>query len=176
MAYLLPLAPLTKQQVALLKKSFRQLDSSRVASVFYAKLFERHPEVKPLFPTDMADLSSKLMSVFELVVFSFEEKTDNQFTLQESVIMPLRQLGRKHDEKGIEPRHYELANALLLEAMQETGPSFFTDDVVTVWKLALNQLTFAMLNKSITPSTQVEKESGLSLRDTFSYIRKRLLR
>jgi nitric oxide dioxygenase len=169
-------APLTRNQVTLLKKSFRNLNAPLVAEKFYAKLFEKYPEVKQLFPADMDELGGKLMSVFELVVFSFDEKQHDQFTLQDSVIMPLRQLGRKHDEKGIEPKHYAIANDLLLETMHETASDIFTDEVTQSWKLALSQLTEAMLNKKINPSAQVEKESGLTLRETFSYIRKRLLK
>jgi len=169
-----PLASLTQHQVTLLKKSFRQLDPPSVAEKFYAKLFERYPEVKHLFPPDMVDLGAKLMSVFELVVFSFEEKSHGQFRLHDSVILPLRHLGLKHDEKGVDHKHYPIANALLLESMKETGGSLFTDEVAQAWKLALNHLTETMLNKSIKPDATSEKESGLSLRDTFSYIRKRL--
>ena len=68
------LVSLSGHQVGLLKKSFRQLNADQVAHDFYSRLFTQYPEVKHLFPADMSDLTTKLMSVFELVVFSFEEK------------------------------------------------------------------------------------------------------
>lgn len=170
-----PIVPLTGQQVGLLKKSFRQLDTQWVADTFYSRLFERHPYVRPLFPTDMTELSSKLMSVFELVVFSFDEKLHNQYTLQDQLIVPLRELGRKHDTKGIKPEHYTIANSLLLESMRDGSKENFTDEVEAAWRNALDQLTAAMLDRSIK-TRGVHEESGKTLRETFAYIRKRLLK
>ena len=167
-------AYLTSDQIALLKKSFRQLDTERTASLFYQYLFERHPEVRPLFSKDMGDLQSKLMSVFELVIFSFDEKAFNKFGLQDSVIMSLRELGNKHDEKGVKPKHYEMANSLLLETMVETGGPVFTDAVKQAWQLALVHLTGAMLNQAVKPSAQIKKETGSTMRETFSYIIRKL--
>ena len=169
------LVPLTGQQVGLLKKSFRQLDTHWVAHNFYSRLFERHPYVRPLFPTDMTELASKLMSVFELVVFSFEEKKHDQYLLQEPLIVPLRELGRKHDSKGVKPEHYGIANGLLLETMRDGGKDFFTAEVEAAWKIALDQLTFAMQDRSVK-TRGVHEESGKTLRDTFAYIRKKLLK
>jgi hemoglobin-like flavoprotein len=171
----MPIEPLTGQQVSLLKKSFRQLDTNWVANTFYSRLFESHPYVRPLFPTDMSELAAKLMSVFELVVFSFDEKKHNQFTLQEQLIVPLRELGRKHDSKGVKPEHYDIANDLLLGAMRDGGKNVFSEEVEAAWKNALGQLTVAMLDRSIK-TRGTHEESGKTLRETFAYIRKRLLK
>jgi hemoglobin-like flavoprotein len=169
------LASLTSHQVGLLKKSFRQLNTEQVANDFYSRLFTQYPAVKHFFPTDMSDLSTKLMSVFELVVFSFEEKKHDQFLLQDALIVPLRELGRKHDAKGIEPKHYTIANDLLLETMRDAGKDFFTSEVADAWKLALDQLTAAMLDRSVKTPPQFDLQSGKSLRDAFMYIRDRIL-
>lgn len=167
------LVSLTGHQVGLLKKSFRQLNADQVANDFYNRLFTQYPALKHLFPTDMSDLSTKLMSVFELVVFSFEEKKHDQFLLQDALIVPLRELGRKHDAKGVEPKHYTIANGLLLETMRDNGKDFFSNEVVNAWKLALDQLAAAMLDRTV--KTPPQFESGNSLRDAFAYIRKKLL-
>jgi hemoglobin-like flavoprotein len=163
-------AYLTSDQISLLKNSFRRLDTQRAASLFYERLFQRNPEVRPLFPDDLSDLQLKLMSVFELVVFSFDEKKHNQYALQSSVLMPLRELGRKHDEKGIKPKHYEIANNLLVEVMHDTTGKIFTEEVKQAWQLALLHLTSAMLNTSIKPSEDVKSQSGSTFRDTFKLI------
>ena len=164
--------PLSKNQVELLKKSFRKLDTSATALLFYKKLFEQKPEVKPLFTTEINEQSAKLMSVFELVVFSFEERKHNEFVLQEGVIAPLRDLGRKHDEKGILPEHYTLANKLLLESMTETAPDTMTKETKESWMIALEHLSFAMLNDSTSSSAKTTKTS--TFREIFSTIRKKI--
>lgn len=165
---------LTAEQIAILKRTFRQLNTGRVANQFYSKLFELHPEVKSMFPSDTSELSIKLMSVFELVVFSFEEKNQNQFGLQDAVIVPLRELGRKHDGKGVTPEHYQIANQLLLQAMQKEAPEVFTLEVQQCWSLALNHLAFAMLNSRVTLSKNGLNESGISLRETFSNLMQKI--
>jgi hemoglobin-like flavoprotein len=169
------LVSLTARQVGLLKKSFRQLDTHWVATNFYSRLFERHPYVRPLFPTDTSELASKLMSVFELVVFSFEEKKQDQYMLQEPLIVPLRELGRKHETKGVKAEHYEIANSLLLETIRDGGKDFFTKEVEDAWKLALDLLATAMQDRSVK-TTGIYEGSGNTLRDTFAYIRKKLLK
>jgi hemoglobin-like flavoprotein len=167
--------PLTRDQIKILKRTFRKLDTEWVAAEFYRKLFTRHPEVKPLFPTDMIDLGKKLMSVFELIVFSFEEKQHNQFELQDPLIVPLRDLGRKHEEKGVKPEHYAIANGLLLETLCDAGKDDFTSEVKESWRLALAHLTHAMNDKSIQlPASR--KSSGKTLGETFSKLIQKLKR
>src|SRR5690349_3556304 len=136
---------LTGQQVLLLKKSFRQMNPAQIAAQFYGTLFQQHPEVKSMFPADTVELGSKLMSVFELVVFSFDEKEHGRFGLQDVLIKPLRALGRKHDDKGVKPEYYEIANSLLLKIMKES--EYFTTEMYQSWQLALEHLTYAMQDK-----------------------------
>jgi hemoglobin-like flavoprotein len=139
---------LTQQQVSLLKKSFRLMNSMNIASRFYSRLLEQYPEVAHLFPADNHELKEKLASVLQLVVFSFEEKKSNQFELQESLIIPLRDLGRKHEQKGVRNAHYPVGNSLLLQAIKdEMGNSF--DEVSNAWQIALDLLTTAMTDASV---------------------------
>jgi hemoglobin-like flavoprotein len=160
---------LTGQQVLLLKKSFRQMNPPQVAARFYSTLFQQHPEVKPMFPADTVELGSKLMSVFELVVFSFDEKEHGRFGLQDVLIKPLRALGRKHDDKGVKPEHYEIANGLLLKIMKESGESF-TTEMYQSWQLALEHLTYAMQDKSVDSTLKSSEQTTTSIRDMFANI------
>jgi hemoglobin-like flavoprotein len=161
------LKPLTRDQVTILKKTFRLLDTDRLARRFYSSLFTKYPEVKPLFPSDLSEQAIKLISVFELVIHSFEEHAPNQFSLQQSVMLPLRTLGKKHTEKGVENAHYPIANQLLLEAIKEEAGYIFPSEAEQAWKLALSHLTSAMLN------TEVKSESSkhTTIRDSFNYIK-----
>jgi hemoglobin-like flavoprotein len=160
------LRPLTWDQVAILKKTFRSLNTDRVASRFYSSLFEQHPEVQSLFPKDTSDLATKLISVFELIVFSFEERKPNQFYLQASIMVPLRSLGKKHEEKGVQNHHYPIANQLLLEAIRKEAGYVLPKEVEDAWKLALAHLTSAMLNEEV--EDEIPRNT---MRDTFNYIK-----
>jgi hemoglobin-like flavoprotein len=161
------LQPLTRRQIELLKKTFRLLDSDNLTKRFYTKLFIRFPEVKPLFPTELTELSTKLVSVFELVIHSFEERNPNEFHLQKAVIVPLRNLGKKHTEKGVEHAYYPYANDILVESMKEEIGYLFEGEAEDAWRLAFNHLTFAMLNQK---ADDASTESSGTIRDAFRYI------
>jgi hemoglobin-like flavoprotein len=167
-------AYLTAAQVQLLKKSFRQLNAQAYSDYFYKNLFERHPEVRPMFPADIEELKLKLMSVFELVMFSFEEKQDGQFALQEPLIIPLRHLGRTHEEKGVLPAHYQIANGLTLESLAHTLGTEHTPEIRQAWQLALAHLTSAMLNKSVQIPDRIKNDSGATFREAFGQVFKKI--
>ena len=159
---------LTRDQVNLLKHSFRALDAQRMGQRFYQKLFDQHPQLKPMFSTNIDDQVTKIISVLELVIFSFEEKSPNQFGLQESLLLPLRDLGSKHTQKGVEHAHYPIANTLLLQSIQEELGSILSFEGQLAWKLAIDHLSYAMTNTSITPPST----SARTLRESFSMIKK----
>jgi len=160
---------LTERQVILLKQSFRQVDTSKVSSLFYEKLFEYYPFTKSYFPDDISELRLKLISVLELVVFSFSEVAYDRYELQSEVIVPLRDLGMKHDKLEISHDLYPIANRLLTHALRESDPSLFTPEVLQAWELALQHLVQAMLNNKVATNHNL-----MSLRDTYSYIRKKI--
>jgi hemoglobin-like flavoprotein len=165
---------LTGKQIVLLRKTVRELHNAGFAAAFYELLFERHPELKPLFPANRGDLEIKLMSVFELVAYSFYEKSQDSFVLQPDVLMPLRELGRKHDNLNILPEHYIIANTTFIRAMRNLPNTTFTEEVFESWKLALQHLTAAMLNPIMKPSSSLMEQTGNTLRQTFEFIKKKL--
>jgi hemoglobin-like flavoprotein len=163
--------------VSLLKKSYRQFEPLQIAALFYDKLFERYPDLKHMFPTDHSELMTKLMGVLELVVFSFEEKTNDRFSLQESMIIPLRDLGKKHDDRGVMPEHYTIANDLLLESIHEKLGNDFTDPIRESWSVALHILSAAMQDESV--DSQIINRSSNSVfqgnfRQLFNEFKKRI--
>ncbi len=165
---------LTTSQVAALKKSLRLLDTENLAAEFYETLFKRYPQVKHMFPTDMKELGIKLMSVFELVIYSFDEKNHNAFSLQDALIKPMQELGKQHEAKGVAPEHYTIANNLLLEIIVKQNKTVFNQEVESSWRLALEHLTVAMLSR--TSSKGLEPYVDSTLRDTFHSIMKKVLK
>ncbi|GHN02192.1 hemoglobin [Cytophagales bacterium WSM2-2] len=153
---------LTGRQVNLLKRSFRKLNAQRVAARFYDRLFELHPKLREMFPPDHSDLMTKMMSVLELVVFSFEDKGEDRYSLQNSVILPLRELGRRHDDLGLNLEHYELANRLLIDSIQFELKDRFSNEFRESWGTALAMLSHAMLDKSMD-----DHKPRQSLQETF---------
>jgi hemoglobin-like flavoprotein len=166
------LQPLTVEQVALLKHTFRVIDTDRLAMRFYTSLFVRHPEVRHLFPDDLTVLSTKIVSVFELVVHSFKERSNGEFLLQPEVIRPLRALGELHSQKGVINEYYGFVNDLLLKCIHEELPHDFSAETEIAWKLALNHLTVAMLS-DVPLDTSLNHDT---MRDSFNHLRSLLFK
>lgn len=160
---------LSQHQVALLGRSFRALNADDYATLFYQKLFWQYPNLRPLFPVNLTDQKEKLMSVIELVVHSFEEKTPGNFALHTSLIVPLRHLGITHEEKGVAPEHYPIAYDLMLEIFALTLGEAYTDEIKEAWQRALQQVTAAMLDKKIDPETP---ENLTAFQQGIAFIRK----
>lgn len=166
------LQALTGEQVGLLKKTFRLIDTDRLAMRFYSSLFAKHPEVKSLFPSDLSVLSTKIVSVFELVVHSFKENEKGEYHLQQEVLNPLRALGDLHRQKGVIDDYYPWVNELLLNSISIEAPTLFTSEMERAWKLALNNLTIAMLSNA----KNADPEEHATMKDSYSHIRSLLFK
>ena len=141
------------------------MDTDRLAMRFYSSLFVRYPHLRALFPGDLTDLATKIVGVFELVVFSFQEGANGHYHLQQELLQPLRALGLLHEQKGVQDSHYPMVNQMLLESVRaETAD--FDDEMELAWKLALNHLTVAM----ITGAGSIE-EGDSTIHDSFRKIR-----
>jgi hemoglobin-like flavoprotein len=162
-----PLQPLTAKQVNALKQTFKNIIPERLAMRFYSTLFVEHPEVKSVFPSDLSDLSTKLVGVFHLVIYSFKEARPDQYVLQQDLLRPLRNLGDLHAKKGVKDEYYPWANKILIRSIREETPVDFTVETEIAWTLALDHLTAAMLTDDMAGKTAQHN----SMRDSFELIK-----
>ncbi len=82
------------------------------ASLFYDRLFEIDPQLKPLFgATDMAAQRKKLIQALAAVV--------NALNDLDSVIPALQSLGRRHVDYGVEDQHYDTVGAALIWTLEQ---------------------------------------------------------
>ena len=80
---------MTPEQVKLVQSSFKQVEpiADQAADLFYGRLFEIAPQVRPLFPNDMSEQKMKLMSMIGTAV--------NNLHQVEKIIPAVQELGRK---------------------------------------------------------------------------------
>ena len=85
---------MTPDQVRLVQDSFAKVRpiAGTAADLFYGRLFEIAPEVRPLFPDDMAEQKKKLMAMLGLAVANLGHP--------ETVAPAIQELGRKHVAYG----------------------------------------------------------------------------
>ncbi|MCU7843356.1 MAG: hemin receptor [Candidatus Thiodiazotropha sp. (ex Monitilora ramsayi)] len=99
--------------------------SDQAAVLFYGRLFEVYPEVKPYFKGNMEDQGKKLMTMIGMAVNSLDNL--------EPLIGAIQDSGRRHAEYGVKDEDYDkVADALIWTLEQGLGDAF-TDEVKGAW-------------------------------------------
>jgi hemoglobin-like flavoprotein len=118
-------------------------DGSRLAAIFYAKMFERYPGVRPLFKADIRAQEEKLMDSLRAVVQHAEAPDGLRAELQA--------MGARHVKYGAKPEHYPLVCGLLLECMADAAGSAWTTQLAAEWEQALQIVSDIMLEGAAQP-------------------------
>jgi methyl-accepting chemotaxis protein len=109
-----------------------------LVDVFYARLFEAAPSVKPLFAhTDLAKQKAMLLATLVLLRKSLRDL--------DSIAPKLRQLGARHVGYGARPEHYPVVADVMLASMAEIAGEAWTNEIAAAWSAALNLVATAML-------------------------------
>lgn len=130
---------MTPDQIALLRTSFDAVRpiSVQAAALFYNRLFEIAPEVRPLFKGDMAEQGRKLMATLAVVV--------NGISDMEKLRPAVEALGRRHADYGVKAAHFAPVGAALLWTLEQGLGEAFTPDVRAAWTEAYAALSATMI-------------------------------
>jgi hemoglobin-like flavoprotein len=126
--------------IQLLRDSFRKFvpRADALAQTFYDTLFDRYPEVLPLFDGVRFDEQrSKLVRALALVVRHLEQPDFLRAYLQG--------LGAIHLAYGVAPAHYHAVRECLLSALAQTAGKRWSADEEAAWRHALELIADAML-------------------------------
>ncbi|WP_161880955.1 globin family protein [Deinococcus alpinitundrae] len=116
------------RQVQLVQHSFAQVQPiAEVASdLFYARLFELDPALKPLFRGNMQAQGHKLMMMLGVAVANLNKP---------EVVMPaLQRLGERHAGYGVTEAHYVTVGEALLWTLEQGLGEAFTAEVRLAWE------------------------------------------
>jgi hemoglobin-like flavoprotein len=133
---------MTPEQVVLVQQSFAQVApiADKAAEIFYDRLFEVAPAVKPLFSGDMAEQRRKLMATLAAVVRGLSDLP--------SVLPAARALAKRHVDYGARPEHYPVVgDALLWTLARGLGPQW-TPEVAAAWTAAYATLSGFMIEQA----------------------------
>ena len=129
---------MTPRQIGLIGVTWEKVlpIADTAAEIFYGKLFELNPDLKPLFKGDLTEQGKKLMTMLDTVVKSLKNL---------EVIMPAAQAsGKRHASYGVKDEDYDtVANALIWTLAQGLGDDF-TDEVKEAWVAAYTVLSSVM--------------------------------
>src|SRR5262249_15117004 len=106
--------------------------------IFYARLFEAAPAVRPLFAgTDMPRQRAMLLSALVLLRRSLRNL--------DAVVPTLRQLGARHVAYGAQPEHYPVVGAVLIGAMAEVAGEAWEPRFAQAWGEAFEVVAGVMI-------------------------------
>ena len=129
---------MTPQQVTLVKASFAKVApiAPQAAELFYGRLFEIAPEVRPLFKRDMAEQDRMLMEVIGLAVGSLDDLP--------ALVPVVQALGRRHAGYGVKDEHYAIVGDALLSTLGKGLGDAFSPAVKEAWTAAFTVLADTM--------------------------------
>lgn len=129
---------MTPLEVAAVQRTFALVVPIKetAAELFYNRLFELDPALKPMFKGDMKEQGKKLMSTLALVVTGLADP--------KSILPAVENLGAKHNGYGVQDRHYDTVGAALLWTLEKGLGEQFTPDVKQAWTAAYTLLAGVM--------------------------------
>ena len=118
---------MTPQQIDLVQQSFKKVVpiAGTAADLFYGRLFEIAPEVRPMFPEDMKEQKVKLMSMLGTAVTNLHKL--------ETILPAVKALGERHKAYGVIAAHYAPVGAALLWTLEKGLGADFTPEVKAAW-------------------------------------------
>lgn len=118
---------MTEHQKELVRGSFRKIApiAEETTDLFYSRLFEIAPYVRPLFKGEMHEQGAKMMTMLQAVIHILDRFEEN--------IPRLEKLGRDHRSYGVTSGHYDIFASALLWSLERMLGRDFTDDVRNAW-------------------------------------------
>jgi hemoglobin-like flavoprotein len=141
---------MTPDQVKAIQESFTKVVpiSEQAADLFYGRLFEIAPGVKPLFRGDMKEQGRKLMATLGVVV--------NGLSNLESVLPAASALAKRHVDYGVKAADYAPVGAALLWTLEKGLGEQWTPDLAAAWTAAYTILSDFMIGEAYGRSVAAE--------------------
>ena len=129
---------MTPLQIQSVQESFALVvpDRELVAKLFYDRLFELDPSLRPLFKGDMVKQGRKLMNMIKLVVHALDNIG--------GLVPFIAEMGDRHRGYGVRDEHYETVGAALLWTLEKGLQDEFTDHCRQSWTAAYELLATTM--------------------------------
>ncbi len=130
---------MTPETINHVKTSWAKVEpiADQAAALFYGRLFEVYPEVRPYFKGDMDEQGRKLMTMIGLAIKSLDNL--------EPLLPAIRESGRRHAGYGVQEADYDKVAGALLWTLEQGLGDAFTDEVKAAWVEVYSALAGVML-------------------------------
>lgn len=129
------------QNIELVKKSWsliEQMDQDIVGGLFYKRLFEIAPQVKPMFSEiSIPEQSRKLVTMLTYII----KNVDRFDTILDEVV----DMARRHVQYGVKSGDYAPVGQALLWTLENAFGKYWTADFNGAWTEVYNALATALI-------------------------------
>lgn len=137
---------MTPTQVQLVQSTWEKVVpiSEQAAALFYGRLFELDPSLKPLFKSDIKEQGKKLMTMITVAVRGLTDLG--------KLVPAVEEMGRRHIGYGVKDEHYATVGTALLWTLEKgLGPDF-TPEVKEAWATTYTVLATTMQKGAAKPA------------------------
>ena len=129
---------MTPEEITCVKATWARLIpiAEQAASLFYTRLFEIHPELRPLFKGDLDEQGRRIMGMIHSTVMHLGDLGPLEPTLRAS--------GARHASYGVKDEDYDKMAAALFWTLERLLGDDFTPEVRSAWVSVYNDLASAM--------------------------------
>lgn len=134
----------TAEQVKLVQESWAMVEpiADTAAELFYGRLFETAPDVKPLFSGDMKAQGRKLMAMITVAVRGLDDL--------EAIVPAVQDLGKRHVDYKVKEEHYAVVGSSLLWTLEQGLGDSFTPETKEAWTTVYGVLSTTMIDAAKT--------------------------
>ncbi len=135
---------MTAEQKLLVQTTFAKVVpiADTAAALFYGRLFEIDPALRPLFKGDLVEQGRKLMRMIGVAV--------NGLDRLDQIVPAVQQLGVRHVAYGVKDEHYATVAVALLWTLEQGLGADFTPEVRSAWTAAYTLLAETMKTAAAT--------------------------
>ena len=129
---------MTPDQMEIVQMTFEKVKplGEKVTELFYAELFRLDPSLRSMFPEDMAEQGRKLLASLMFVV--------KNLRTPETILGPVQEMGRRHVDYGVKPKHYDTVGQALLTTLENGLSDDWTPEAKEAWVAAYTLLAGVM--------------------------------
>ena len=130
---------MTTQQIQLVQQSWENIKpaSQATGELFYKNLFEKAPQIRHLFASDVTEQAGRLTYMLTYIV----SRLDKLDTILEDV----QRLAVRHNKYGAGPKHYMIVGECLLATLKEGLGKHWNNELMQAWASAYNIIANAMI-------------------------------
>jgi hemoglobin-like flavoprotein len=129
---------MTSETTARVRESWARIrpDRKRICTLFYQRLIDQHPEMRPLFKGDMARQRDLLVTMLDTVVSALDNPVPVRHLIET--------LGERHAGYGVTEAHYVEFRGVLLWAIEQGLGEEFDAPTAKAWGEVYDELARTM--------------------------------